>query len=233
MNSLALILGGLTLMVVVVISLCHLRWERQHLAVAGVLSQSEKSQPLVGWGIPLTLIISLIIVSLLIYGKLGRFGDWDSGFDQARVNYLLQANLNQSQMAVREAPEDPYKLMQLAHDFAAGGKYADAVQSLEQAQGLMTETAELLGFKAKYLYYRDGRVLGMEATAAASRALQLDKQDFTTRELLASHAFRQKDYQTAIEHWQVIVDSGRGGRFRHAIESAITRAQAKLLTQQQ
>ncbi|SDK10515.1 formate-dependent nitrite reductase complex subunit NrfG [Ferrimonas sediminum] len=230
MNSLSLVLALVLLATTVTVTLSHRHVRRQ--------CQSGAEEPPFGiitvspWWLA-WMLICLILSSSLLYGQLGRYGDWNSGVVQDRVDYLLQAAINQSRMEADTRPQDSDALMQLADSYASGGKYDDAVTVIEQLISLDGESAQRLGLKAKYLYYRDNRKLGNEALAAVSKALKLDNSDVTTREFMATQAYRKGAYGTAIEHWQVILDSGNGGAYRRAIESAITRAQAKQLAARQ
>ncbi len=222
MNSLtvALILIGLVL--VAVVARCH-----QQARLALVAEANKPTAALPSWWLP-TMLLVLLALPTLLYGQLGRYGDWHRGVADVHTDYLLQAAINKSRLEVTEQPQNQQVLLQLAKDHAAGGQYDDALKVLQQLRSQHGETAPWLGLTAKYRYYRDGRVLGNEAKQALAAALQLDSSDVTTLEFMATYAYRQQDYKTAIEHWQQLLDSGNGGAYRRTIEGAITRAQAKL-----
>ncbi|SDK10745.1 formate-dependent nitrite reductase complex subunit NrfG [Ferrimonas sediminum] len=183
-------------------------------------------------GTPLIMLTFLIFSSLLLYWHLGRYSDWNRATPQVRVDYLLQAAINQSRLSAEQHPQDPQAQLRLVEDYAAGGKYAEAVNVLESLLAQSGASAGLLGLKAKYLYYRDGRQLTPEVKSLTRTALERDDTEFTARELLASHAYRQGQYDLAIEHWQRLLQGDVGLAQRRAIGNALTRAQAKILTGQ-
>ncbi|WP_028110437.1 tetratricopeptide repeat protein [Ferrimonas futtsuensis] len=202
---------------------------RGYLRAAGETALGEgPSLPRAGWWAPALMLVFLILISLLAYSRLGHFSGWRQQHTETRVDYLLQSRINQSMMEAERRPDDATTWLALAEDQAAGGHYGEAVDALDQALALQGETAPLLGLKAKYLYYQQGRALGVDALAAVSRALSLDNTDFTSRELLASHAYRQGQYQEAVEHWQVLLDSGAAGTREAAIQRAVERAKARI-----
>ncbi|TKB48739.1 nitrite reductase [Ferrimonas sediminicola] len=202
---------------------------RGYLRSAGEAAAEEgASLPRAGWWAPACMLVFLILISLLAYSRLGHFAGWQQRHTETRVDYLLQSKINQSLMAAQQRPDDAGTWLAVADNQAAAGLYAEAVEALDKALVLQGESAPLLGLKAKYLYYQQGRALGVAAVAAVSRALSLDSTDFTTRELLASHAYRQGQYREAVEHWQVLLDSGAAGPREAAIQRAVERAKARI-----
>ncbi|WP_261389189.1 tetratricopeptide repeat protein [Ferrimonas balearica] len=170
----------------------------------------------------------LILPAMLLYGQLGRPGDWDTGTVDHRVGYLLQKTINEDRLALDASPSDPERHLTLARSLAAGGQYDEAVSVMEQLLAQQAPQASWLGLKASYLYYRDGRTLSDDAQALVDRALTLDSADVTTRMLLANRAYLGGHYPEAIGHWEALLASDTAQVNRTAIGNAIAKAQARL-----
>ena len=88
--------------------------------------------------------------------------------------------------------------------------------------------AELLGPKATALYYRSNQQMTPAVQALIDQSLALDASDPSTLLLVGMDSFFSAEYQTAIDAWQLILDSERKDVDRSAIINAIDSAKMRM-----
>lgn len=177
---------------------------------------------------PSLMVIVLVTLSLAIYALCGRFNDWDNGRINEQINYLVAADITKGRQQVDINPDDEVALLNLAESYAAGGMYAESVQTLTQLLLLNGNDAELLGMQATSMYYRDGRVITPDTSVVIAKALALQSNELQTRLLLATDAYLNGNYQKAMSNWQQLLTNNNQPFNRDAINNAINKAQQKL-----
>lgn len=190
--------------------------------------QTVASLPLVSHWLPVLCSGLLLAMTLAIYSQTGRYSDWDQGKVDEHIDYLVAADITKALRHVDDEPKNPLALMSLAQAYSAGGKYSDAVQTLDKLLALVGEDAEVLGAKANALYYRDGRQITAETQAVIVQALAIIPFEQQTRMLQATDAYLHGRYLEAIDHWQALLSQPSVEINREAILNAIGKAQSKL-----
>ncbi len=190
--------------------------------------QTVASLPLVSHWLPVLCSGLLLAMTLAIYSQTGRYSDWDQGKVDEHIDYLVAADITKALRHVDDEPKNPLALMSLAQAYSAGGKYSDAVQTLDKLLALVGEDAEVLGAKANALYYRDGRQITAETQAVIVQALAIMPFEAQTRMLQATDAYLHGRYLEAIDHWQALLSQPSVEINREAILNAIGKAQSKL-----
>ncbi|GLS82232.1 tetratricopeptide repeat protein [Paraferrimonas haliotis] len=168
--------------------------------------------------------LTLITIAGLVYSQLGHFSNWNKGFENEHIDYLIVAQINKDRRLASEQPTNPQVLKDLAHSYVQGGLYREAVETFDQLLAITGSNAEILGLKATSMYYRDGRSLGPETMAVIEEALDLYPAELNTRLLLGTDAFIHSNFDEAIAHWQVLLTNDNQNFNRNAINNAITRA---------
>lgn len=176
------------------------------------------------WLIPTMITLTLLLVTLTVYVQIGRFADWDKGYVDENIDYLIAADINKNAKAVSETPYDKIALLKLAHAYAEGGLYAQSVETLDKLLAIESD-AEVLGMKANALYYRDGRDMSLEVSIILSQALAIDPNEIQSLLLMATHAYLNKEFQQAIAYWQQLLDSNNPNVNRASINRAILKAE--------
>ncbi|MBP6519779.1 tetratricopeptide repeat protein [Shewanella sp.] len=190
--------------------------------------QTVASLPLVSHWLPVLCSGVLLAMTLVIYSQTGRYSDWDQGKLDEHIDYLVAADITKALRHVDDEPKNPLALMSLVQAYSAGGKYGDAVQTLDKLLALVGEDAEVLGAKANALYYRDGRQITAETQAVIVQALAIMPFEPQTRMLQATDAYLHGRYLEAIDHWQALLSQPSVEINREAILNAIGKAQSKL-----
>lgn len=178
--------------------------------------------------IPMALSVIFVIFCLSLYAQIGRFGEWDKGVIDENIDYLIAADINRNARKVNEQPNNEIALLSLAQSYADGGLYSDSINTLNELIALKGEDAGILGMKATAMYYRDNRTLSLDTKLVLARALALDKYEFQSRLLLATHAYLNGEYEEAIKEWQQLLQSSSELFNRAAINNAIFRAEQKI-----
>ena len=182
----------------------------------------------VDFKIPAALSIALIFVCTTLYSQLGRFSEWDKAVVDESIDYLIAADINRNARRASEQPTNEIALLNLAQSYADGGLYRESVSTLDELLELTGEDAGVLGMKANALYYRDGREMNLAVTLVLKRALALDKHEYQSRLLLATHAYLHGDYEHAIEQWQLLLMSDSQSFNRESINNAILKAEQNI-----
>lgn len=190
--------------------------------------QTVASLPLVSHWLPVLCSGVLLAMTLTIYSQTGRYSDWDQGKVDEHIDYLVAADITKALRHVDDEPKNPLALMSLAQAYSAGGKYSDAVQTLDKLLALVGEDAEVLGAKANALYYRDGRQITPQTQVVIAQTLVIAPFEPQTRMLQATDAYLHGRYLEAIDHWQALLSQPSVEINREAILNAIGKAQSKL-----
>ncbi|WP_028773925.1 nitrite reductase [Shewanella waksmanii] len=228
MNSLILGIAVIMTAFITPFWVLHLRTQCQGQALNTKATPASSESKASGAKVPLILSVALLLATLLTYSQIGRFADWDRGFIDENIDYLIAADINKNARAVSEQPYNKIALLNLAHAYAEGGMYAESVDTLNQLLAVEGQDAELLGMKANALYYRDGRDMSLDVSITISQALAVDPFEVQSLLLLSTHAYLNKDYQQAIDHWQTLLSSENPSINRASINSAILKAEQKL-----
>ncbi|WP_394203889.1 tetratricopeptide repeat protein [Shewanella waksmanii] len=228
MNSLVLGIAVTLIAFITPLWVLHLRTQTQGQPHDTMTHPASSVLKRSGVQLPIGLSVFLLLATLLTYSQIGRFDDWDSGFIDENIDYLIAADINKNARAASEQPYNKIALLNLAHAYAEGGMYAESVETLDKLLAVEGQDAELLGMKANALYYRDGRDMSLQVSIVISQALAVDPFEVQSLLLLATHAYLNKEYQVAISHWQTLLDSENPSINRASINSAILKAEQKL-----
>ena len=108
------------------------------------------------------------------------------------------------QLAARVAKEpanaDGWAL--LARSYVRLGRHADAVPAFAKAVAIVGADPSLLVDYADALAMSNGRVLEGEPLVLVQRALRMDPDNAKGLALAGTGAFNNKDYKTAVQHWE-------------------------------
>ncbi|WP_228768510.1 tetratricopeptide repeat protein [Shewanella sp. TC10] len=177
---------------------------------------------------PLWMSVAVLIFSLSIYASGGHFQGWDEGQADDSVDYLIAAQITKGRDQVQQQPQNEMALVALAQSYAEGGLYGDSVDTLAQVIELGGADARILGMQATSMYYRDGRRFTPEAQKVIDTALNLQRDELNTRMLLATDAYLNGQFTTAIEHWRIVLTNQTQPFNRQSINNAIMKAEFKL-----
>lgn len=200
---------------------------------------SEKNQTLdkkaslsVIW--PITISLFIIIFSVSFYNEKGSLeliantpkseGNHQNLDEQQRMIVEIQ----KLKKATEREPKNSDAWYSLGQALVGVGDFEGALASFDQVIEIDGEQADLFGAKAQASYYKNKQQITEEVQQYIDKALSLDAKDPSTNILLGMNNFINKNYQQAIDYWQVIVNENRPSVNIKALQGAIVEAQNRL-----
>ena len=185
---------------------------------------------------PVAITIFVVAFSAVMYSQNGAYqeiastprmsqDDGHQGLDQEQQ---MIVRLKELKKRTEENPDDSDAWYGMGQMLINVGQFDAAVSAFDQVIRVEGELADLVGAKAQAYYYKNEQHIDEQVQSLIDRALELDPLDPATHILLGMHTFMNQEYQTAIEHWQNVVDSGRPGTNVQALEEAIAEAKNRM-----
>ena len=192
---------------------------------------------------PLGLSVFIIIFSIALYNKQGSYKiltELPAGHGQqeakSQEDMLKQreidamAHIEKLQQHIESNPEDSEAWYNLGQTYVAVGGFDEAVIAFTRVIKIEGEHADLLGAIAQALYYKNDQKISAQVQKYIDKALALDINDPSTNILLGMHNFIGENYQSAITHWQRVIDSNNQGVNITALKEAVAEAKNRLGT---
>lgn len=200
--------------------------------------KKEKLSPLV----MLLIFFMLIIMSSALYWQSGRYQIVQKG-EQMHQAFQVQFNLEQKEQKneryilnlqdrLRQNPNDGNLWYELGQVYALNNDFESALICYNNAQKVLGEKASILGAMATADYYSNQQILTSQANQWITKALALDQKESASLLLLASNAFRHKDYSKAIKYWRNVLDGENESIDRRAVIQSIQEARQMLDVQE-
>ncbi|MCL1052131.1 c-type cytochrome biogenesis protein CcmI [Shewanella abyssi] len=186
----------------------------------------------VAW--PAVMSAVILGISGYMYSTLGAYENLDqpmaanqphAGMDTAQI---MSQRVQMMEAQAQAEPENSQLWFSLGHTYISANRYDDAIKAFDKTMELVGVQAELLGPKATALYYRSNQQMTPAVQALIDQSLALDDSDPSTLLLVGMDSFFSAEYQTAIDAWQLILDSERKDVDRSAIINAIDSAKMRM-----
>ena len=186
----------------------------------------------VAW--PAVMSAVILGISGYMYSTLGAYENLDkpmtaneahSGMDAAQ---MMSQRVEMMEAQAQAEPENSQLWFSLGHTYISANRYDDAIMAFDKTMEIVGVHAELLGPKATALYYRSNQQMTPAVQALIDQSLALDASDPSTLLLVGMDSFFSAEYQTAIDAWQLILDSERKDVDRSAIINAIDSAKMRM-----
>ncbi len=158
-------------------------------------------------------VVLLAAVGYSITGTPGRLGigsdappaaaaaaDGGPQVTEAQMTELVDRVLQR----LKEKPDDATGWALLARAYSSMGKLAEAVTAFQKAVALNGDDANLLADFADTLAALNNGQISPEAMQLVERALALEPENTKALALAGSAAFDQRDYATAVRHWEKV-----------------------------
>ncbi|WP_153916428.1 c-type cytochrome biogenesis protein CcmI [Shewanella sp. TC10] len=184
---------------------------------------------------PSVMTICILGISGYFYQTLGAYKELsnppqaEASPHQGMSNEQIMAQrVQMMEQQVQADPENSQAWFSLGHAYISANQFDQAIASFDKVMELVGTAAELLGPKATAMYYKNGQQMNPQIQALVDQSLALDPQDPSTLLLVGMDSFFSADYQTAINAWQTILDSGRSDIDRTAVMNAIESANMRI-----
>jgi cytochrome c-type biogenesis protein CcmH len=183
-------------------------------------------------------VMSAVILGICgyMYSTLGAYQNLDkpvasngphAGMDTAQI---MSQRVQEMEAQAQAQPDNSQLWFSLGHTYISANRYDDAIKAFDKTMELVGVHAELLGPKATALYYRSNQQMTPAVQALIDQSLALDDSDPSTLLLVGMDSFFSAEYQTAIDAWQLILDSESKDVDRSAIINAIDSAKMRMET---
>jgi len=190
---------------------------------------------------PMTLTTFILAFSFFMYNYNGAYQQLSQPLNQ--VNQQGSAQVNQKEQAKQiideikaiidltvKEPKNTDAWYSLGQAFVSIGEFNRALESFDQVINIEGESAELYGAKAQAYYYKDKQIITTEVQKFIDKALVLDPKDPSTNILIGMHNFMNENYQVAIKHWEMVINSGKSNVNTEALSEAVIEAKNRLST---
>jgi cytochrome c-type biogenesis protein CcmH len=131
----------------------------------------------------------------------------DQGQGQAQGQGVTQAQIEAMvaglEQKLKAKPGDVQGWSMLGRSYGVMGRYKDAVAAYQSALALEPQNAQLLVDYADVLAMAQGKKFTDETEKIIQQALKVDPVNLKALALAGSAAFQRKDYNAAINYWQL------------------------------
>lgn len=176
-----------------------------------VVSDLKNNSRQGGWLIGLAVLL-LIIGSVYLYQQLGAKADVEikqqlqqlanKPKPTAKELKALQAAMNKR---IRQRPDNHHYRMLLAEMALQQRDYQTAIKHFKVLVDTFPQDEQAQAYLTQAHYFAADEQITPEVQQQINRSLALAPKKSPTLNLLAMHAFKQGDYQTAIQHWQTLL----------------------------
>lgn len=154
-------------------------------------------------------VIGIPLVALLIYLAVGTPKAVTAlPTDEEHVSEAqVEAMVSRLAARMKENPDDGQGWEMLARSYSVMGKFELAVDAYVKAVKLLPPDARLLADYADALAMAQGQRLEGEPERLVLQALKLDPKNIKALALAGTAAFNRKDFRTAVDYWQRMLDT--------------------------
>ena len=147
--------------------------------------------------------VAVPLVAGLVYLALGNPASiWPRGGPDRVGPHQLDATIGQLAARLEKNPEDGKGWVMLARSQAVLGRFTEASSAYARSVALFPDDAQLLADYADTLAMARGGRLAGEPEKIVERALRADPDNGKALALAGTIAFENKDFATAVNHWQ-------------------------------
>lgn len=182
-----------------------------------------------GRTVPLIMVLSIPLVSVLLYSQWGAIEDVQRARTVASEPRSIEEMTARLEQAVQSNPESPEGWYFLGRSYMVQERPVDAARAFEQAVKVAGREPELLGQWAQALYFAGDKRWTAQLDALTGEALQADPEEVTSLGLLGIAAYEEQRFQDAIGYWERLVAVlPEGDPSRQAIAGGIARARQEI-----
>lgn len=191
--------------------------------------QSLKEKSAVKFELKSTLLVFalLLVIPLAYYFSLERFSRVQQGEQEqiAQHNQQLEtpeenkteAIIGKIQDKLRQDPNSAENWIKLGDAYMQNNDFDDALVCYGNAEKIDGPKPTTQGLMAMALYLQANQQITPQVQQFLDEALAQDPKEVSALSLLAAEAFKTRDYSTALDYWQQILDSGNSAVDRRAI----------------
>lgn len=190
--------------------------------------QSLKEKSTVKFELKSTLLVFALLLAIpfAYYFSLERFSSVQQGEQEqiAQHNQQLEtpeenkteAIIGKIQDKLRQDPNSAENWIKLGDAYIQNNDFDDALVCYGNAEKIDGPKPTTQGLMAMALYLQANQQITPQVQQLLNEALAQDPKEISALSLLAAEAFKTRDYSTALDYWQQILDSGNSAVDRRA-----------------
>ena len=168
----------------------------------------------------------LLVIPLVYYFSLERFSRAQQGEQEqiAQHNQQLEtpeenkteAIIDKIQDKLRQDPNSVENWIKLGDAYMQNDDFDSALVCYSNAERISGRQPTTQGLMAMALYLQANQQITPQVQQLLNEALAQEPKEVSALSLLAAEAFKTRDYSTALDYWQQILDSGNSAVDRRA-----------------
>lgn len=190
--------------------------------------QSLKEKSAVKFELKSTLLVFALLLAIpfAYYFSLERFSRVQQGEQEqiAQHNQQLETSeenkteaiIGKIQDKLRQDPNSAENWIKLGDAYMQNNDFDDALVCYGNAEKIDGPKPTTQGLMAMALYLQANQQITSQVQQLLNEALAQDPKEVSALSLLAAEAFKTRDYSTALDYWQQILDSGNSAVDRRA-----------------
>ena len=191
--------------------------------------QSLQEKSAVKFELKSTLIVFALLLAIpfAYYFSLERFSRVQQGEQEqiAQHNQQLEtteenkteAIIGKIQDKLRQDPNSAENWIKLGDAYMQNNDFDSALVCYGNAEKIDGRKPTTRGLMATAVYLQANQQITLQVQQFLDEALAQDPKEVSALSLLAAEAFKTRDYSTALDYWQQILDSGNSAVDRRAI----------------
>ena len=190
--------------------------------------QSLKEKSAVKFELKSTLLVFALLLAIpfAYYFSLERFSHVQQGEQEqiAQHNQQLETSeenkteaiIGKIQDKLRQDPNSAENWIKLGDAYMQNNDFDDALVCYGNAEKINGPKPTTQGLMAMALYLQANQQITPQVQQLLNEALAQEPKEVSALSLLAAEAFKTRDYSTALDYWQQILDSGNSAVDRRA-----------------
>lgn len=190
--------------------------------------QSLKEKSVVKFELKSTLLVFALLLAIpfAYYFSLERFSRVQQGEQEqiAQHNQQLETSeenkteeiIGKIQDKLRQDPNSAENWIKLGDAYMQNNDFDDALVCYGNAEKIDGPKPTTQGLMAMALYLQANQQITTQVQQLLNEALAQEPKEISALSLLAAEAFKTRDYSTALDYWQQILDSGNSAVDRRA-----------------
>ncbi len=190
--------------------------------------QSLKEKSAVKFELKSTLLVFALLLAIpfAYYFSLERFSRVQQGEQEQITQHNQQletseenkteAIIGKIQDKLRQDPNSAENWIKLGDAYMQNNDFDDALVCYGNAEKIDGPKPTTQGLMAMALYLQANQQITSQVQQLLNEALAQDPKEVSALSLLAAEAFKTRDYSTALDYWQQILDSGNSAVDRRA-----------------
>lgn len=183
---------------------------------------------------PIAMSIFVLVFSGYLYTSQGAYEliantpKVQAGHEALDAEQQMLVQIQKLKTITEQEPKNTDAWYSLGQALVGVAEFDQALEAFDRVISIDGVQADLFGAKAQASYYKNDQRITEDVRTYIDKALALDAKDPSTNILLGMDQFVSKNYQRAIDYWQVVIDDSRPSVNLDALRGAVLEAKNRL-----